>query len=161
MPRRNGGSSSLRSTPNVETLGRRSGGLFFISPQLVSASSPICMPNRRVIISLSGGTEPMFTLGACFFVALLAWLAHRSNEKHRREYHVPDDRHEWLLLLHIREDLKLQPVVDYAGAYLAILRPVLRGGSRRISPCCARPMPMCWSSPKIRISLFVTTPLPR
>jgi hypothetical protein len=49
----------------------------------------------------------MFTLGACFFVALLAWLAHRSNEKHRREYRVPDDRHEWLLLLHVREDLKL------------------------------------------------------
>jgi hypothetical protein len=49
----------------------------------------------------------MFTVGACFFVALLAWLAHRFNEKDRREYRVPDDRQEWLLVLHIRQDLKL------------------------------------------------------
>ena len=50
----------------------------------------------------------MFTAGAFVLFALIAWYAHRKNEQDRSMYDqvIHDDR-EWLLLLHIRQDLKL------------------------------------------------------
>jgi hypothetical protein len=51
----------------------------------------------------------MFTVGACFLVALLVWLAKRTNEKDRQDYerNAPDDLSRWLLMLHIRQDLRV------------------------------------------------------
>jgi hypothetical protein len=42
-------------------------------------------------------------------VALLVWLAKWTNEKARPDYdqNAPDDLSRWLLLLHIRQDLKV------------------------------------------------------
>jgi hypothetical protein len=50
----------------------------------------------------------MFTAGACFLVALLVWLARRTNKKDQPDYdrNAPDERSQWLLMLHIRQDLK-------------------------------------------------------
>lgn len=50
----------------------------------------------------------MFTVAAIALVILLAWLVGRRNEKDRPGYDsAPSDLREWLLLLHIRQDLKL------------------------------------------------------
>jgi hypothetical protein len=50
----------------------------------------------------------MFTAGALFLLALLAWLAMKANEKDRPMYDVAlDSDRIWLLVLHIRGDLKL------------------------------------------------------
>jgi len=50
----------------------------------------------------------MFTTGACFLLALLAWLASKANEKDRSMYDVAlDSDRIWLLVLHIRQDLKV------------------------------------------------------
>jgi hypothetical protein len=51
----------------------------------------------------------MFTAVACVLLALLVWLAKWTNEKARPDYNqnAPDDLSRWLLLLHIRQDLKV------------------------------------------------------
>ena len=51
----------------------------------------------------------MFTVGACFLVALLVWLATWTNKKDRPDYdrNAPDELSRWLLLLHIRQDLRV------------------------------------------------------
>ncbi|MGD9542257.1 hypothetical protein [Methylocystis sp.] len=50
----------------------------------------------------------MFTLGAIILTVSLAWYAGRQNENDRSQYDgAPLDLHEWLLLLHARQDLKL------------------------------------------------------
>jgi hypothetical protein len=54
--------------------------------------------------SVAGAT--MFTVGAILITALLVWFAHKGNEQDRPTYDRADDR-IWLLVLHIRQDLKL------------------------------------------------------
>jgi hypothetical protein len=46
----------------------------------------------------------MFTFGAILLTTLLVWYAHRMNERDRSMY---DDDSISLLLLHVRQDLKL------------------------------------------------------
>ena len=50
----------------------------------------------------------MFTVGAIVLVIITGWWAERKNQKDRSQYdqaaHTGDD---WLLRLHIRQDLKL------------------------------------------------------
>jgi hypothetical protein len=46
----------------------------------------------------------MFTFGAMLFGAVLMWLAIRANEQDRPAY---DEDRIWILVLHIRQDLKL------------------------------------------------------
>jgi hypothetical protein len=50
----------------------------------------------------------MFTVGAFLLMVLFVWFAHRANEQERSTYDqtAHDDR-TWLLLLHVRQDLKL------------------------------------------------------
>jgi hypothetical protein len=57
-------------------------------------------------------------------VALLVWLAKRTNEKERRDYaqNAPDDLSRWLLMLHIRQDLK---VIAYLLAGIMVLLGIL------------------------------------
>lgn len=47
----------------------------------------------------------MFTVGAIVLSLALAWAASRGNERDRPSYDRSPDN--WLLLLHIRQDLKL------------------------------------------------------
>ena len=47
----------------------------------------------------------MFTIGAFFGVALIAWLVKRNND--RDAYDSSRDDGMWLLLLHVRQDLRL------------------------------------------------------
>ena len=66
----------------------------------------------------------MFTAGACFLVALLVWLAKRTNKKDQPDYdrNAPDERSQWLLMLHIRQDLK---VIAYLLAGIMVLLGIL------------------------------------
>jgi len=47
----------------------------------------------------------MFTLGAIALMGLLIWGANRGDKKDRSMYEGSDSN--WLLALHIRQDLKL------------------------------------------------------
>ncbi len=50
----------------------------------------------------------MFTIGAIILTSLLMWSASRGNKKDRAEYdRAPFDDRSWILLLHLRQDLKL------------------------------------------------------
>jgi len=50
----------------------------------------------------------MFTIGAIVLAVLLAFFAGRANDKDRQSYDsTPTDLQNWLLNLHIRQDLKL------------------------------------------------------
>ena len=66
----------------------------------------------------------MFTAGACFLVALLVWLAKWTNKKGRPDYdrNAPDEQSRWLLMLHIRQDLK---VIAYLLAGNIVLLGIL------------------------------------
>ncbi len=50
----------------------------------------------------------MFTIGAIVLVTALVWYANRANNSDRSAYdEAPGDTSNWLLLLHIRQDIKL------------------------------------------------------
>lgn len=50
----------------------------------------------------------MFMVGAIAFATLLALYVGWSNAKERKKYEdVPGDLHKWMLLLHVRQDVKL------------------------------------------------------
>ncbi len=49
----------------------------------------------------------MFTVGAIALVTMFAWHVGRLNEKDRAQYDTGPDLKEWLLLLHVRQDVKL------------------------------------------------------
>jgi hypothetical protein len=62
----------------------------------------------------------MFTVIAFVLLILLAWLVQRKNEKDRSTYDgTPSDLREWLLLLHLRQDMKL--VAFLLGGILIML----------------------------------------
>lgn len=62
----------------------------------------------------------MFTVAAFILMTLVAWLARRTNEKDRAAYDAaaPDMKH-WVLLLHLRQDMKL--VAFLLGAVIVML----------------------------------------
>jgi hypothetical protein len=62
----------------------------------------------------------MFTIGAVIAMIVIGWLAHRKNEQDRPMYDraISEDR-VWLLVLHIRQDLKL--IAFGLGAILIML----------------------------------------
>ena len=62
----------------------------------------------------------MFMVGAIFFSVLLVWLADKANKKDRPIYDgALDNDRIWLLVLHIRQDLKL--VAFLLGGVMVLL----------------------------------------
>ena len=63
--------------------------------------------------------QAMFTLGAIALTLLIAWFAQRKSEQDRTMYDTTSDDGIRLLLLHVRQDLKL--IAFLLGAVVAML----------------------------------------